>query len=145
MPPSEGPDRPNEPVPPYEQSSGSPPPHGAGHESSAADDLADGVDLMLRAARKAMRTLDPRIEETARRALERLEQFDASTLSEMGRRAAAKVDAQKIEQVAEEAGREIASAVERVAQRIEEAIGKRGAADDKQESPGERKVRVDES
>jgi len=143
MPPGgEGPDRPNEPVPPYEQSSGSPPPSGAGKESSAADDLADGLDLMLRAARKAMRTLDPRIEETARRALERLEQFDASALSEMGKKAAAKVDPQRLEQVAEEAGREIAGAVERVAQRIEEAISRRaGHEEEKHEPP--RKVRID--
>jgi len=143
MPPGgEGPDRPNEPVPPYEQSSGSPPPSGAGKESSAADDLADGLDLMLRAARKAMRTLDPRIEETARRALERLEQFDASALSEMGKKAAVKVDPQRLEQVAEEAGREIAAAVERVAQRIEEAISRRaGHEEEKHEPP--RKVRID--
>ncbi|HVJ20483.1 MAG TPA: hypothetical protein VM686_33950 [Polyangiaceae bacterium] len=143
MPPGgEGPDRPNDPVPPYVQSSGSPPPSGAGKESSAADDLADGLDLMLRAARKAMRTLDPRIEETARRALERLEQFDASALSEMGKKAAAKVDPQRLEQVAEEAGREIAGAVERVAQRIEEAISRRaGHEEEKHEPP--RKVRID--
>ncbi len=130
-----------EPVPPHEQSSGSPPPHGAGSESSAADDLADGLDLMLRAARKAMRTLDPRIEDAARRALERLEQFDASALSEMGRRAASKVDPQKLEQVAEEVGREIGSAVERVAQRIEDAISRRAGGEEEHEPP--RKVRVD--
>jgi len=139
---NEGPERPNEPVPPHEQSSGSPPPSGAGRESSAAEDLADGLDLMLRAARKAMRTLDPRIEDTARRALERLEEFDASALSEMGRRAASKVDPQRLEKVAEEAGREILGAVERVAQRIEDAISRRAGGD---EPRPPRKVRIDES
>jgi hypothetical protein len=138
---NEGPDVPHEPVPPCEQSSGSPPPSGAGRESSAAEDLADGLDLMLRAARKALKTVDPRIEQAAERAFERLEQFDASALSEMGRRAAAKMDPQKLEQVAADAGREIATAVERMAQRIEEAISRR--AGDEEKPP--RKMRVDES
>jgi septum formation inhibitor MinC len=136
----------------------------APRESSAADDLADGLDLMLRAAKKAVRSLDPRIEETARRAREKLSEFDPSVLGKMGRRAASKVDPQKIEQVAEDAGREIAGAVERVAQRIEDAIHGKAAHDAEQEStkadaapaeaerePGEpeasppRKLRVDDT
>jgi len=137
----EGPDVPHEPVPPYEQESGFPPPSGAGKETSAAEDLADGLDLMLRAARKAVRALDPRIEEMAERALERLEEFDASALSEIGRRAASKVDPQKLEQVAEEAGREIVGALERVARRVEEVISRR--AGDEETPP--RKVRVEKS
>ncbi|HEV8245408.1 MAG TPA: hypothetical protein VGP93_06560 [Polyangiaceae bacterium] len=144
-------------VPPSEQNPGNstPPGAGAGRKSSAADDLADGLDLMLRAARKAVRSLDPRIEEAGRRALERLEQFDASTLSEVGRRVASKVDPKKLEQVAEEAGREIATLVERVAGRIESALGRRsdapkshGATDSGPEAapeshPPARKVRVE--
>ena len=53
-------------IPPSEQAPSDTQPSGAGHETSAADDLADGLDLMLRAARKALRSLDPRIEEAGR-------------------------------------------------------------------------------
>jgi hypothetical protein len=114
-------------IPPSEQAPSDTQPSGAGHETSAADDLADGLDLMLRAARKALRSLDPRIEEAGRRALERLEEFDASALGEMGRRAAAsaKVDVDRLERAAQEAGREISSVVERLAERIEAAFSDR--------------------
>lgn len=141
MPEEEGPTVPHEPVPPAEQGPGNATPPGhADREASAAEDLADGIDLMLRAARKAVRSLDPRIEDAGRRALERLEQFDASTLGELGRKAAAKVGPERLEQVAEEAGREISAVVERIAERVESVLGKRAPASE----GGTRRVRVEE-
>ncbi len=152
MPEEQGPGTSNEPVPPAEQGPGNSTPPGAGdrRESSAADDLADGLDLMLRAARKAVRSLDPRIEQAGKRALEQLEHFDAAALGEVGRRVAGKVDPKKLEQVAEEAGREIAGLVEKLASRIEGAIGRHagGAEDESDEQPDTepdapaRKVRI---
>jgi hypothetical protein len=106
-------------VPPTE---GVPPKEGVGgaaprSESSAIEDLADGLDLMVRAARKAMRSVDPRIEETADRALRQLRELDAVALHEIGK--VTGVDPKKIEQAADEAGREIARVVDTVAQRID--------------------------
>ena len=92
-------------------------------ERAAADDLADGIDLMLRAARKSLRALDPRIEQAAERALTRLQQLDAGATAALKERAG--LDAKKIENLAAEMGREIAAVVERVSTRVESVLGKR--------------------
>lgn len=87
---------------------------------SASKDLADGLNLMLSAARKALKNVDPnRIEEAGRRALRGLEQLDTKKAADIGRKAAKNLDPRKIEEVAEDAGRELLSVVERVADRVE--------------------------
>jgi hypothetical protein len=128
-------------IPPSEQGPADVPPHGAGagHERSAADDLADGLDLMLRAARKALHSLDPRIEEAGKKALERLEALDASAL-ETAKRARERLDVGKLEQAAQDAGREVAKTVERLAERIEAVFGAQEAS-----KPAERSPTTDES
>jgi predicted phage gp36 major capsid-like protein len=111
-------------IPPAEQTPADVPPHGAGagHDRSATEDLADGLDLMLRAARKALHSLDPRIEEVGRKALERLEALDATAL-ETAKRARQRLDVGKLEHAAQEAGREVVKTVERLAERIEAVFG----------------------
>ncbi|HYO97285.1 MAG TPA: hypothetical protein VER33_22395 [Polyangiaceae bacterium] len=92
-------------------------------ERAAAEDLADGIDLMLRAARKSLRALDPRIEQAAERALTRLQQLDEGATAALKQRAG--LDAKKVEGLAAEMGREIAAVVERVSARVESVLGKR--------------------
>jgi len=90
---------------------------------SASDDLADGLELMLRAARKAMRGIDPgRIEALGRRAVSSVENLDRRTVGELGRKAARNLDPRRIEEIAEDAGRELLGVVERVADRVESAV-----------------------
>jgi len=96
-------------------------------QRSASDDLAAGLDLMLRAARKALKNIEPtRIEELGRRAMKGIEHLDRKKVSEIGKKAAKSLDPRKIEEVAEEAGRELLSVVERVAERIEDMLAKSG-------------------
>jgi len=112
--------------------------------ASAARDLADGLDLMMRAARKAVRGLDAgRLEELGRKAKENLERVDRKAVSELGRKAkekvesldratvedlgrkaARKLDPRNIEEVAEEAGRELIAVVERVADRVDSVVNR---------------------
>lgn len=93
--------------------------------SSASRDLADGLELMLRAARKAVRKVDPtRIEQAGRRALESLESLDAKKVGALGKKAAKNLDPRHIEEVAEDAGRELLNVVERIADRVETIVGK---------------------
>ncbi|HMJ14260.1 MAG TPA: hypothetical protein VK524_22750 [Polyangiaceae bacterium] len=105
------------------------PPEGAKNrtsdaEQSAADDLAAGLDLMLRAARKALKNIEPaRIEELGKRAMRSVENLDRKAVSELGKKAAKNLDPRRIEEVAEEAGRELMSVIERVAERVEDMIG----------------------
>jgi hypothetical protein len=85
-----------------------------------SEDLAEGLELMLRAARKAVRGIDStRIEELGRRALRSVEGLDRQKVQDLGRKAAKNLDPRKIEEVAEEAGRELLAVVERVAERVE--------------------------
>jgi len=99
-------------------------PRPSGAERSAADDLAQGLELVLRAARKAVRRIDPaRIEEAGKRALSSLEGFDAKKARDLGRRAAKNLDPRKLEEIAEDAGKELLSVVERVADRVENIVG----------------------
>lgn len=93
-------------------------------ERGAAQDLAEGLDLVLRAAKKAVKNLDPaRLEELGRRAVKTVEQIDKRQVEEMGRVAKKHLDPRKVEEVAEEAGRELLAVVERVADRIDTLIG----------------------
>jgi hypothetical protein len=104
-------------VPPQD----APPAFTAREGKSAADDLVDGIDLMLRAARTTMRSVEPRIEATAERVLLRLQQFDGNAERQSQRRAA--LDRKQLEAIANDAGRDIAALVERVAQRVESVLG----------------------
>jgi hypothetical protein len=93
---------------------------------SASQDLADGLELVMRAARKAMRDIDTgRIEELGRRARQNLERIDRRKVEELGRMAAQKLDPRRIEEIAEDAGRELLKVVERVADRVESVVGNR--------------------
>jgi general stress protein YciG len=124
-----------------------------GKERSATEDLAEGLELMLRAARKAMRGLDPsRVEELGKRAMRSIESLDAKRVQELGRKAAQHMDPKKIEEIAEDAGRELLGVVERVADRVESVVGVRrsrhpepgGAeAGDSQQADAKKRVRVD--
>jgi len=84
---------------------------------SAADDLADGIDLMLRAARKALQAVDPRIEAAAAQAVTRLQELDSQVLESA--RQGLEAEHQKLEELATEMGRDIAALVKRVAERID--------------------------
>lgn len=102
--------------------------------SSASKDLAEGLDLMLRAARKALSRVNPsKLEAAGRRAVERLESLDAKKVGELGKKAAKNLDPRRIEEIAEEAGRELINVIERVADRVEGAVG--GAGKPKKSSP----------
>lgn len=104
-------------------------PAGQGRRS-ASQDLAEGLELMLRAARKAVKSVDPgKIESLGRRAVGHLENLDRKRVGELGKKAARNLDPRRIEEIAEEAGRELLSVVERVAERVESAVsGTRGEA-----------------
>jgi hypothetical protein len=100
-----------------------PPTSGASAETrSATDDLVDGIDLMLRAARKALHSVDPRIEAAAAEALERLRQFDEQA-SEAARQSLG-IERGELEKILSDLGRDMASAVERVAKRVDDALGR---------------------
>ena len=103
--------------PPKEPSPSEPP---DADDSRASKDLADGLQLMLSAARKALKRMDPsKIDEVGRRAIRNLENLDARKVASIGKKAAKNLDPRKIEEVAEDAGRELLSVVERVADRME--------------------------
>ena len=83
--------------------------------SSAARDLADGLDLMLRAARKAARHVDPQnIEALGRRALDNLDALKRRRVEDLRQEARRKLDPRRIEEIAEDAGKELWKVVERV-------------------------------
>ena len=88
-------------------------------ERSAAEDLVDGIDLMLRAARKTLRSVDPRIEAAAARAVTRLQEFDDALVEDLRRPAKAEPILGKL---ALDAGREMAGLVEQLAARLEKAL-----------------------
>lgn len=91
--------------------------------STASQDLSEGLDLMLRAAKKALSRVHPgKLEEAGRRAVEKLESLDARKVSELGKKAAKNLDPRRIEEIAEEAGRELIHVIERVAERVEGAV-----------------------
>jgi hypothetical protein len=93
------------------------------HERSATDDLADGIDLLRRAARKALRSVDPRIEAAAERALSHLQELDEKTVEPL-RQKFGPLDQKRLETLVTEVGREFQSALERVTERVEAALGR---------------------
>ncbi len=101
-----------------------PPAADTARERSASEDLTDGIDLIRRAARKALGKLDPRIEAAAERAVKRLQELDTNAVEELRRRAGPEALAD-IERLANEVGREIEGFVGRVAERVEAALSKK--------------------
>lgn len=91
-------------------------PSAAPAERSASEDLADGLDLLRRAARKTLRSVDPRIEALAEQALVHLKELDDAATEELAARKGS------FERTADEVGREILGAIERVSKRIESAV-----------------------
>jgi hypothetical protein len=92
-------------------------------ERRASEDLADGLELMLRAAKKAMRHVDPaNVEKLGRRALESIEHLKRERVEELGRKAKRRLDPKRVEEIAEEAGRELLRVVERVAERVDAVV-----------------------
>lgn len=97
---------------------------------SAARDLADGFDLMLRAARKAVRHVDPqKVEALGRRALDNLDALKRRRVEDLRQEARRKLDPRRIEEIAEDAGKELWKVVERVTDRVD-ALVNRGAPSD---------------
>ncbi|HEY6728648.1 MAG TPA: hypothetical protein VI197_31770 [Polyangiaceae bacterium] len=96
---------------------------------SAVRDLADGFDLMLRAARKAARHVDPqKVEAMGRRALDNLDALKRRRVEDLRAEARRKLDPRRIEEIAEDAGKELWKVVERVTDRVD-ALVNRGAPD----------------
>jgi hypothetical protein len=95
---------------------------GPAETRSATDDLADGIDLMLRAARKALRSVDPRIEAAGAQALERLRALD-DQVSEAARQKLG-VEHGELEKILGELGRDLGAAIERVAKRVDGSFGR---------------------
>jgi len=113
-------------------------------EPSASRDLADGLDLMMRAARKAMRGFDRgKLEDLGRRAVRSVENLDPSQVGELGRKAARNLDPRKIEEVAQDAGRELMNVIERVSDRIDSMVTGSRRGRDEDEGPRTR-LRVDD-
>lgn len=108
---------------------------------SAARDLADGLDLMLRAARKAARHVDPqKIEALGRRALDNLDALKRRRVEDLRQEAKRKLDPRRIEEIAEDAGKELWKVVERVTDRVD-ALVNRGAHSDPGPSSGQGETR----
>jgi len=113
-------------------------------EPSASRDLADGLDLMIRAARRAMRGFDRgKLEDLGRRAVQSVEDLDPGRVGELGRKAARKLDPRKIEEVAQEAGRELMNVIERVSDRIDSMVSGSRRGRDEDDEPRTR-IRVDD-
>ena len=91
--------------------------HSAAEARSARDDLADGIDLIRRAARKALGALDPRIERAAESAVERLRELDAEATAVLRRSGGAQFA--ELETLVGDFGRELSSVLERVAKRLD--------------------------
>lgn len=110
-------------------------------EPSPAQELEQGLSLLLRAARRAVGQLDTsRIDDYSRRAVERidqggeqverytrkaveqLEQLDAKKLRELGVSAVKNLHPKRIETLADEAGKGIEDAFDRVRTKVSEAV-----------------------
>ncbi|MEZ4370662.1 MAG: hypothetical protein R3B07_07545 [Polyangiaceae bacterium] len=112
----------------------------AAPESSAVDDLTQGLGLMFRAAKKAVMGIDPQKIETmgreaAARATREVERLDKDRVTELGKKAAENLRPEKIEAFAEDAGRELVNVVERVADRVEQVLGVREPGAKAQSNP----------
>jgi hypothetical protein len=77
---------------------------------------------MRRAARKALRSVDPRLEAATERALERLQELDAKSSASLRERTG--IDPKQLDQLAADVGRELAAALERVTSRVEAVLGR---------------------
>jgi len=88
--------------------------HDSKASSSAAEDLADGLELLRKAAEKAGPPRDPQVEEISERALSRLRKVDDPTSAPD----AARVPESTIQGAAAQAGEEILSLIHRVSHRI---------------------------
>src|SRR5687768_15009310 len=87
---------------------------GRDDHGSVARDLADGLDLMLRAARKAVRHVDPQnIEALGRRALGNLDALKRRRVEDLKHEAKRRLDRRRLEEIAEDAGKELLRVVER--------------------------------
>jgi hypothetical protein len=99
------------------------------NQTTVRDDLAAGFDLMWRAARKAARRVDTeQLQRLRQRAVEKVESLDLK----------------RIEAVAEDAGKELLGAVQRVAGRVESILGGQRSDDDAAPPKPGPKVRVDD-
>ena len=111
---------------------------------SAVRDLADGFDLMLRAARKAARHVDPqKVEALGRRALDNLDALKRRRVEDLRHEARRKLDPRRIEEIAEDAGKELWKVVERVTDRVD-ALVNRGAPPDSTRSADQAESRKPE-
>lgn len=82
---------------------------------------------MLRAAKKAARKVDPQnIESLGRRALGGLEALNKKRVDELRSKAKRSLDPHRIEEIAEDAGKELLKVVERVAERVDSIVSKGG-------------------
>ena len=101
---------------------------------------------MLRAARKAARGFDrSKLEDLGRRAVQSVESLDRKQVSELGRKAARNLDPRKIEEVAQDAGRELMNVIERVSDRIDGLVSShRGKNRDDDAAKPKARVRVDD-
>jgi hypothetical protein len=87
--------------------------------------LADGLELMLRAAKKAARHVDPQnIETIGRRALDNLEALNKKRVDEIKDKAKRSLDRRRIEEIAEDAGKELLRVVDRVAERVDSLVSR---------------------
>lgn len=95
-----------------------------GTSRTATEELFQGFDLMFSAAKKAAKGIDAgRIEELGRRAIRTVEAIDPKQVQALGRMAAEHLDPRKIEEMAQEAKKELRGAVNRVADRVESLVG----------------------
>jgi len=92
-------------------------------EQSATRDLAEGLDLMLRAAKKAMRNVEAQnLEALGRRALDNLEALNKKRVEDLKHKARRTLDPRRIEEIAEDAGKELVRVVERVVERVDSIV-----------------------
>lgn len=96
-----------------------------------ADDVAEGLGLLLRAARRAIQKVDKttidrvasEVSETVgdlgKKAAEAAGRVDTEQLKEAGKKAAEVLDPRRVEDFAEEAGKELLNVVQKVAGRVE--------------------------
>ncbi len=97
-----------------------------GSSRTATEELCQGFDLRFSAAKKAAKGIDAgRIEELGRRAIRTVEGIDPKQVQAMGRIAAEHLDPRKLEELAQEAKKELRGAVNRVADRVESLVGVR--------------------
>lgn len=88
-------------------------------ERSAADDLVDGLDLLLRAARKLSGAVNAELESATQHAITRLQQFDSDASAMVS--GTTGVDPKQLQELATSMGREVVAVVERFTAAVESA------------------------